>query len=104
MAVRRTERVERTTVRWTVRVRRVVKPGLAWGWRRVGEGKKAPLSLLGWNFSSCVQPSTAQYSDHTPVYRTEWTEPQSVETCRSEKRASQAESIVLFTTEIFLSS
>ena len=101
MAVRRTERVERTTVRWTMRVRRVVKPGLAWGWRRVGEGKKAPLCLLGCNFCSCVQPV---YSDHTPVYRTEWTEPQSVETCRSEKRASQAGNIVLLTTEIFLSS
>ena len=85
---------------------RVVKPGLAWGWWRVGEGKKAPLCLLGCNFSSCVQPSVQPvFSDHTPVYRTEWTEPQSVETCRSEKRASQAENIaLLLTTEIFLSS
>ena len=55
-------------------------------------------------YSQCTVSVQPEYSDHTPVNRTEWPEPQSVETCRSEKRASQAENFVLPRTEIFLSS
>ena len=59
--------VVRVTMRLTMIAMRVVKPGLAWGWWRVGEGKKAPLCLLlGCNFSSCVQASVQSvYSQST---------------------------------------